>query len=81
LFFFLLKKKKPLKCIVEEKMATGAFTTRSAIWLAIGCFIAIVTSGWAKTYDRCELAHDLQYKYKFPADQISQCMFYVTMVD
>lgn len=62
-------------------MATGAFTTRSAIWLAIGCFIAIVTSGWAKTYDRCELAHDLQYKYKFPADQISQCMFYVTMVD
>ena len=27
----------------------------------------------AKTYDRCQLARELLFKYRLPADQISQC--------
>ena len=46
-----------------------AFTTG----VLLAAVLAVVPLGRAKTYDRCELARDLLFKYKLPANQISQC--------
>ena len=38
-------------------------------------FLGCVSFGSSKTYERCELARDLLEKFKFPADEVSQCKF------
>lgn len=70
------RKKQQPSCGMSS--ATLLFTTGTLMVLMASWCVPLA---WAKTYDRCQLASDLLYKYKLPANQISQCTDFFTLID